>query len=561
MTTIQALRLAWQAAPRQAAIQAAITPIQAALPLIVLWTMKQLIDVTINNLQNPSADIATSLLQTFPSLLSFGAAILAMLTTQNFSEVNSLSLTQKTLDHITNLIHQKASSIPYNTLQNPQYQTKAYRTLTTNPNQPVRTLQTSLSLAQNALTLLVLTIWTTTIAWWLPLLTIATAIPTAIARTRAAHNSAKLIEQQTRDIQKQQYYHRTLVNPNNTPELRLYGITGYFSKKYDKSRQKTASDTLALARQTAVNQTIADTITTAVIILTTLATIIALTASPASIGTLAMALMTIRRAQSAATQTARNATSLLAQKPHTQNLLDFLNTPVPPTPTMPFPSPFHAITLRDVSYTYPGNSTPAVKDLNISIKKGQTVIISGANGTGKTTTAKILTGLLSPDHGTITINGTPLCQIDPRQTTLHITALYQNFRLYTDTAAQNIQFGNYTAAPDPKRTRQAAQQADIHDLIDSLPQKYQTTLGPDLPEARDISRGQWQRLALARTLYSSADIIILDEPTTALDSQTRLTLQNTINQLHKQQKTIIIITHDPLPDILADQLITLQSPA
>ncbi len=523
--------------------------------------MKQLIDVTINNLQNPSADIATSLLQTIPSLLSFGAAILAMLTTQNFSEVNSLSLTQKTLDHITNLIHQKASSIPYNTLQNPQYQTKAYRTLTTNPNQPVRTLQTSLSLAQNALTLLVLTIWTTTIAWWLPLLTIATAIPTAIARTRAAHNSAKLIEQQTRDIQKQQYYHRTLVNPNYTPELRLYGITGYFSKKYDKSRQKTASDTLALARQTAVNQTIADTITTAVIILTTLATIIALTTSPASIGTLAMALMTIRRAQSAATQTARNATSLLAQKPHTQNLLDFLNTPVQPTPTMPFPSPFHAITLRDVSYTYPGNSTPAVKDLNISIKKGQTVIISGANGTGKTTTAKILTGLLSPDHGTITINDTPLSLIDPRQTTLHITALYQNFRLYTDTAAQNIQFGNYTAAPDPKRTRQAAQQADIHDLIDSLPQKYQTTLGPDLPEARDISRGQWQRLALARTLYSSADIIILDEPTTALDAQTRLTLQNTINQLHKQQKTIIIITHDPLPDILADQLITLQSPA
>ena len=561
MTTIQALRLAWHAAPRQVSIQAALTPIQAALPLIVLWTMKQLIDTTITNFQAPSADTTTTLLQTLPSLLIFGAAILAMLTTQNFSEVNSLTLTQKTLDHITNLIHQKSSSIPYNTLQNPQYQTKAFRTLTTNPNQPVRTLQTTLTLTQNALTLLVLTIWTTTIAWWLPLLTLATAIPTAIARTRAAHNSAKLIERQSPDIQKQQYYHRTLVNPNYTPELRLYGITGYFTKKYDHSRHKTSSDSLTLARQTAVNQTIADTLTTIVIILTTLATIIALTTSPASIGTLAMALMTIRRAQSAATQSARNATSLLAQKVHTQNLLDFLNTPVPPSPTLPFPSPFLSITLNDVSYTYPGNATPAIKNLNLTIKKGQTVIISGANGTGKTTTAKLLTGLLSPDLGTITINETPLDQIDPRQTAIHITALYQNFRLYTDTAAQNIQFGNYSVPPDPQRTEQAARQADIHDLIDSLPRKYQTILGPDLPEARDISRGQWQRLALARTLYSSADIIILDEPTTALDAQTRLTLQNTINQLHQQQKTIIIITHDPLPDIHTDQLIALQPSA
>ena len=561
MTTIQALRLAWQAAPRQAFIQAALTPVQAALPLIVLWTMKQLIDTTISNFQNPSTDTATTLLLTLPSLLIFGAAILAMLTTHNFSEVNSLSLTQKTLDHITTLIHQKSSSIPYNTLQNPQYQTKAFRTLTTNPNQPVRTLQTTLSLAQNALTLLVLTIWTTTLAWWLPLLTLATAIPTAIARTRAARKSAKLIEQQTPALQKQQYYHRTLVTPTYTPELRLYGITGYFSQKYDQSRHKTSSDSLALARQTAVNQTIADTLTTIVIILTTLATIIALTTSPASIGTLAMALMTIRRAQSAATQSARNATSLLAQKVHTQNLIDFLNTPVPPTPSLPFPSPFHVITLRDISYTYPGNTAPAIKGLSLTIKKGQTVIITGANGTGKTTTAKILTGLLSPDHGTITINDTPLDQIDPRQTTLHITALYQNFRLYTDTAAQNIQFGNYTAPPDPQRTQQAARQADIHDLIDSLPHKYQTILGPDLPEARDISRGQWQRLALARTLYSSADIIILDEPTTALDAQSKVTLQNTINQLHQQQKTIIIITHDPLPDILSDQLITLQPSA
>lgn len=519
--------------------------------------MKQLIDTTIHNFQAPTADTAATLLQTLPSLLVFGAAILASLTTQNISEANTLSLTQKTLDHITNLIHQKSSSIPYNTLQNPQYQTKTYRTLTTNPNQPVRTLQTTLNLAQNALTLIVLTIWTTTIAWWLPFLAIATAIPTAITRTRSARKSAKLTQQQSPDFQKQQYYHRILVNQEYTPELRLFDIACHFSDKYRQSRQKTSSETLALARQTAVNQTIADTTTTIVIILTILATIISLTTSPASIGTLAMALMTIRRAQSAATQTARGATSLLAQKQNTQNLLDFLNTPVPPVPTKPFPSPLHSITLRDVSYTYPGSNTPALKGLNLTIKKGQTVVITGSNGTGKTTTAKILTGLLTPDSGSVTINDTPLDQIDPQQSTRHITALYQNFRLYTDTAAQNIQFGDYTATPDPQKTQQAAQQADIHDLINSFPKKYQTTIGPDLPEARDISRGQWQRLALARTLYSPADIIILDEPTTALDAQSRQSLQNTINQLHQQQKTIIIITHDPLPDIHTDQFITL----
>lgn len=557
MTTLNALRLAWQAAPRQATIQAALTPVQAALPLIVLWTMKQLIDTTIHNFQAPTVDTAATLFQTLPSLLIFGAAILASLTTQNISEANTLSLTQKTLDHITHLIHQKSSSIPYNTLQNPQYQTKTYRTLTTNPNQPVRTLQTTLNLAQNALTLLVLTIWTTTIAWWLPFLAIATAIPTAITRTCSARKSAKLTQQQSPDFQKQQYYHRILVNQEYTPELRLFDIACHFSDKYKQSRQKTSSETLALARQTAVNQTIADTTTTIVIILTILATIISLTTSPASIGTLAMALMTIRRAQSAATQTARGATSLLAQKQNTQNLLDFLNTPVPPAPTKPFPSPLHTITLRDVSYTYPGSNTPALKGLNLTIKKGQTVVITGSNGTGKTTTAKILTGLLTPNCGSVTINDTPLNQIDPQQATRHITALYQNFRLYTDTAAQNIQFGDYTAPPDLQKTQQAAQQADIHGLINSFPKKYQTTIGPDLPEARDISRGQWQRLALARTLYSPADIIILDEPTTALDAQSRQSLQNTINQLHQQQKTVIIITHDPLPDIHTDQFITL----
>src|SRR5690554_3247497 len=181
-----------------------------------------------------------------------------------------------------------------------------------------------------------------------------------------------------------------------------------------------------------------------------------------------------------------------------------------------FPQPLRrGIRFENVGFHYPSNERWILRHLNFEVAAGETVALVGVNGTGKSTLIKLLNSLYEPVEGQILVDEVPLNRIAPTDRVANISVIFQDFILYNVSAAENIWFGAASEQPDPEKVRKAAREAGIDKVIEGFAQGYNTTLGTLFEGSEQMSPGQWQRLALARSFYNDAQLILLDEPTIA----------------------------------------------
>lgn len=230
-----------------------------------------------------------------------------------------------------------------------------------------------------------------------------------------------------------------------------------------------------------------------------------------------------------------------------------LQLPIPATkaagPALPFSS---SITFQRVSYSYPSGDRAAVADLSFTIPRGSRVALVGRTGSGKSTTADLLMGLLEPSAGEILIDDVTLDETKRAKWRANVAHVPQRLFLADATIAQNI-----AAAADVEmdRLRRAAADAQLDEFIDSLPNGYMTRVGES---GARLSGGQRQRLAIARAIYKQAPVLVLDEATNALDDETEAAVLSVLNRLQKQGRTIIIIAHRVRPTERCDLTIRLE---
>jgi ABC-type multidrug transport system fused ATPase/permease subunit len=212
-------------------------------------------------------------------------------------------------------------------------------------------------------------------------------------------------------------------------------------------------------------------------------------------------------------------------------------------PPAPAPPGFTSIVADNVSFTYPSGETPALIDVSVEIRAGEVVALVGENGSGKSTLAKVLAGLYTPRTGTVTWDGVDLATIDQTELSQKVAVIFQDFIRYHLSAGQNIGFGDIDRAPQAEVTVEvAAEQAGADEFIARLPDGYETLLGPEFLGGVDLSVGQWQRMALARAFYRDAPLVILDEPTAALDARAEHDLFIRIRKL-LAGRTVLLISH------------------
>jgi ATP-binding cassette subfamily B protein len=193
-------------------------------------------------------------------------------------------------------------------------------------------------------------------------------------------------------------------------------------------------------------------------------------------------------------------------------------------PLQPAPRPLRqGVQFHAVSFTYPGTERPALDDINLVLRPGERVALVGENGAGKTTLVKLLLGLYQPTAGVITVDGVDLREIAPAAWRQEATAIFQDFARYPATALENIAYADIALLPVdesdgvPAAAVAAAEQSGAAEVIAALPQRYATLLGKEFEGGVELSSGQWQKLALARAYLRAAQIVVLDEPTAALD--------------------------------------------
>jgi ATP-binding cassette subfamily B protein len=212
------------------------------------------------------------------------------------------------------------------------------------------------------------------------------------------------------------------------------------------------------------------------------------------------------------------------------------------TGTNPAPAAFERITVADVTFTYPAGVRPALRDVNLELRAGQIVALVGENGSGKTTLAKLLARLYLPQSGSIRWDGADTADVDPEQLRRRIAVIFQDFQHYDLPAWQNIGLGAVERIADRDAVRAAARRAGADTYLRGLPDGYDTILSPEYTGGRDLSIGQWQRVALARAFMRDAPLIILDEPTAALDARAEHELFASIRTMYAG-RTVLFISH------------------
>ncbi|MEL7020910.1 MAG: ABC transporter ATP-binding protein, partial [Bacteroidota bacterium] len=218
------------------------------------------------------------------------------------------------------------------------------------------------------------------------------------------------------------------------------------------------------------------------------------------------------------------------------------------------------ITLRNLYFSYPDTERQVLKNVNLEFKKGEVIALVGENGSGKTTLIKLLTRLYDPTAGAIYYD-----DVDIRETALEslrrrISVIYQDFAQYHFTVSDNIRIDNLAVEADVERVRHAARQSGAASFVETLPLQYEQQLGRRFRQGVELSGGQWQKIALARAFHKSAELIVLDEPTSAIDPLAEAAIFDELRLLAKN-RIILLVTHRLYNLQMADRIVVLEQGA
>ncbi|MFI5838521.1 ABC transporter ATP-binding protein [Catenuloplanes sp. NPDC051500] len=206
------------------------------------------------------------------------------------------------------------------------------------------------------------------------------------------------------------------------------------------------------------------------------------------------------------------------------------------------PRSFDELRVENVSFRYPGGEKQALKDVSLTLRRGQTVALVGENGSGKSTLAKILAGLYRPESGTVSWDGVTLDDYGPESVREGVAVVMQEPTRWPLKAKDNIVIGRYDREAGDDAVVDAARAGDAHDFIVELPRQYETLLSRHFTDGADLSGGQWQRLAVSRAFFRDAALLICDEPTANLDARAEHDVYQRLREL-AEGRTVVLITH------------------
>jgi ATP-binding cassette subfamily B protein len=228
-----------------------------------------------------------------------------------------------------------------------------------------------------------------------------------------------------------------------------------------------------------------------------------------------------------------------------------------PANARPFPKPIRqGFVFEDVGFAYPGAERWAVRNLSFTLKAGEVVALVGENGAGKTTLVKLLTRLYDPDEGRILLDGHDLREYDLDELRGSMGVIFQDFVRYNFTARDNIAVGRVTAQHDQARIERAARSSQADDVVAGLPGGYDQRIGKRFKNGVELSGGEWQKVAIARAYMREAEVLILDEPTAALDARAEFEVFQRFKELSRG-KTAVLISHRFSSVRMADRIFVL----
>jgi len=412
-------------------------------------------------------------------------------------------------------------------------------------HRPLALLENMGGMLQSSVTLIGMAAVLIPLGPWLPLVLLVRTLPAFFTLIHFARLQYAWRTKTTPDNRRAQYYESLLTSAEPAAELRMLGTEAHFQRAYWKLRRMLHLGSLNLKRRESLAEICANSLTF-VITAATMAWVVWRTLHGSLVlGDLVLFYQAFNQGQQMLRALLGNTEQIFSNLLFLGKLFEFLALePKVVTPAHPLPLPplQQGIRFEQVNFRYPGSDRLALRDFSLELPVGRTAAILGSNGSGKSTVIKLLCRLYDPDTGRITLDGTDLRAMNLSELRHAISPLFQTPVRYFATAGENISLGDLSSAPTKEQIEAAAKAAGVHEIVSRLPGGYDCLLGKGFEHGTELSGGEWQRIALARAFLRPAPILLLDEPTSAMDSWAEADWLQRFQQL-AQGRTAMIITH------------------
>lgn len=419
-------------------------------------------------------------------------------------------------------------------------------------------------LFQQAITTISLSVAIMAFSPWLLLLLVCCIVPAFLGESHFAFLSYAKNFRQTPAKRELDYLRQLGGSKEAAKELKLFGLSGFLTDRFTGLSNAILDENLALSRKRLIAVSLLSMLSTGGYYAAYVWVIFKTVTGALRLGTLVFLTQSIMNASNNISQMFSTLSSIADQALFLTDLLAFFAmepTVVSKPGALPAPRPIlKGFEFQNVSFVYPGTDRKILDGLNFRLEPGERIALIGQNGQGKTTIVKLITRLYDPSSGRILLDGVDLREYDIEDLSQEIGVIFQDFTRYEMTARDNIAVGRISYRSDDERIRNAAKESLADGVIQRLAGRYDQMLGRRFEGGVDLSGGEWQKLALARAYLREAQVLILDEPTAALDARAEFEVFERFNEL-TEGKMALFISHRFSTVRMAERIIVLENGA
>jgi ATP-binding cassette subfamily B protein len=551
----RALELVWSTNRSLTVALAVLTLMAGILPASVAYVGALIVDAVVTAIR-AGGGVAERVVEL---VLLEGTLVAAIAAAQR-----GLSLCQSLLraqlgQRVNVMILEKALTLELQHFEDSEFYDKLTRARREASTRPLSLVTRTFGLVQNGISLASYGVLLAHFSPWAVAVLLLAGLPAFIAEAKFSGDAFRLFRWRSPETRMQIYLETVIAREDHAKEVKLYGLGPRLLERYrDIFRRLYREDRALTMRRDAWGFALGLIATAALyaayawIALTAVRRIITL-------GQMTMYVALFRQGQSAVSAMLAAVGGMYEDNLYLSTLYEYLetNVPTPAGTALHGPHPEDGVRFEDVSFSYPGSEEPALEHVTLHLTPGNSLALVGENGSGKTTLIKLLTRLYAPTSGRILLDGQDLAQWEEGALRQRIGVIFQDFARYQMLVGENVGAGDERFFEDEGRWRTAADKGRAADFIETLPAGYHTQLGKWFRDGRELSGGQWQKIALSRAfMRTRADILVLDEPTAAMDAQAEAEVFEHFRQLASERITILI-SHRFSTVRMADQIAVL----
>ncbi|MSO57218.1 MAG: ABC transporter ATP-binding protein [Acidobacteria bacterium] len=551
------VRLVWSASPGLLSLILFLSILLALVPAATLWVGKLLIDDVARAVTGgfPNAEDAYRRLAMLLAV-QVGIAVFASLV-QTISSASRELLGDTLQNRISLRILHKASALDVESFENAETYDALRNAYNEVGSRPLGVMFQLIGISQALITLASIGSLMARLGWEVLPLVLLASIPGVIVSSRFGAESYRVMRRRATDARHQNYLGSLLTSDTLVKEVRLFGFERYLLEGWQEYYKKFRGQFVSLLRRRSAWGLAATLGSSLLIAFATLSVLRRAAQGAITVGDFSLFIGGIGQIQSQFTGLLNGITGIYESLLYMRNLFEFLELPSRDLEQGDeWRGPIDSIEFEHVSFRYPLTDRDVLSDVSFAVSKGQALALVGENGAGKTTIVKLVTRLFEPTSGRILLNGMDAARFSPRSVQCEMSIIFQDYGQYQMTARENIAISRTDMMADDAAVERASDKSGAVEIVRDLPEGYDTMLGRLFPGGRQLSGGQWQRLALGRLYFRPASVQIFDEPTAALDAIAEAAMIDRLRE-HGRQRVTMLISHRFSTVRLADHIVVL----